>query len=226
MDSDDFFESEKLELQVQRLHKTNSDVCLCNTNWYDIENNQNLGLRSESLTTENSLDDYINSVIVWPILAPLWSKRFLKTHNLNFDKRLQQSQEYDFHIRALSMVPVIEIVDNVLCKMIKHDDNMSSSNISTSAKVRSNLLARYKAIQIEGISNKVKTHLHYYTHDTYRRLIFRRNIYRSLIAYVYLIKLSKFITLKNELLLLYYLRITIGGLSYLIFSKGNILLKY
>ena len=26
LDSDDFFESEKLELQVQRLHKTNSDV--------------------------------------------------------------------------------------------------------------------------------------------------------------------------------------------------------
>lgn len=226
LDSDDLLAPDKLEIQIKRLQTGGQHVSICKTKWYDAKLKKSLGIRSDTLISKNTLEDYITSKIVWPILAPVWNRSFLEEHNLWFDVRLQQSQEYDFHIRAISKIPEIDTLEKSLCLMVKHEDNMSNSSLNTYSKVNSNLLARYKAIQIGVLNIKTKEQIHFYIHDTYRCLAHKKYFKRSFLAYTYLFKINKFIKPKTESSLSYLSRMAIGGLSILIFGKGSKLLKY
>lgn len=141
-DSDDIMHANKLEVQLQSL-KSNpkSPYNICQSKWFDKENNKDLGLRSRTIDSKNRLEDYCLYNIVWLTTAPLWRKDFIHAHSLKFNEDLKQSQEYEFHIKALSISDDYAIVNEPLLTLIKHKDAISA-NIFEDVKIESNLTVK------------------------------------------------------------------------------------
>jgi len=138
-DSDDIMHTNKLELQLKVL-KSNpeSPYCICLSKWFDKETNTDLGLRSKSIDSKKRLEDYCLYNIFWLTTAPLWRRDFIINNQLSFDENLHQSQEYDFHIKALAVSDRYAIVKEPLLTLIKHKEAISS-NIYTNVKIKSNI---------------------------------------------------------------------------------------
>ena len=146
-DSDDVMEPNKLEVQIQALHENQeAPYCICQTKWIDKNTGKYLGLRAKHISSNNRFEDYILYKIFWSILAPVWRRDFIKTHLLSFDESLHQSQEYDFHIKALSINSNYIALDDALVSMYMHDDNMSNNIYASDLKMQSNLKVKDKII--------------------------------------------------------------------------------
>ncbi|GGI58040.1 glycosyltransferase family 2 protein [Winogradskyella haliclonae] len=138
-DSDDIMHENKLSVQLKSLEfNTESPYSICQSNWFDKESNKDLGLRSRTIDSKNRLEDYCLYNIVWLTTAPLWRKGFLEKYNLKFDEELHQSQEYDFHTKALYISDKYTIVKEPLLTLIKHNEAISN-NIFQDFKIESNL---------------------------------------------------------------------------------------
>lgn len=147
-DSDDTMEANKLEVQVKALaHNQNSPYCICQTKWIDKTTGEFLGLRSKHISSSQRFEDYILYTIFWSILAPIWRRDFIKKYELSFDETLHQSQEYDFHIKALAINSNYKAIDDVLVSMYRHDDNMSNNIYESDLKIASNLKVKDKIIE-------------------------------------------------------------------------------
>lgn len=143
-DSDDIMHSNKLEVQLELLKKnTDSPYTICQSNWFEKETQQHIGLRSKAIDSENRLEDYCLYKIVWLTTAPLWRRTFIEKNNLTFDESLQQSQEYDFHIKALSFSDNYTFINQPLLTLIKHKEAISA-NIFEDFKIESNLKIKHK----------------------------------------------------------------------------------
>jgi len=157
-DSDDVMEPTKLELQLKALElHEGAPYCICQTAWLEKDTGALIGLRSKSITSEHRMEDYILYNIFWSILAPLWRSDFINKHELRFDETLQQSQEYDFHIKALAINSNYVIIDHALASMYKHDGNLShflyhdDLKLFSNLKVKSRIVNHYiKGFTVEG----------------------------------------------------------------------------
>lgn len=139
-DSDDIMHPDKLTVQVKalKLH-TESPYCICQTKWVDKKTNKFLGLRAKTIISDQPFEDYILFKIFWSILAPLWKKEFLLNNALFFDETLHQSQEYDFHIKALAIDDNYAPIDSALATMYRHQNNISYNIYDSDLKIESNL---------------------------------------------------------------------------------------
>lgn len=146
-DSDDVMQPTKLELQLEALElHDKSPYCICQTAWLEKDTETFIGLRSKHITSEHRMEDYVLYLIFWSILAPLWRRDFIETHGLQFDETLQQSQEYDFHIKALAINSNYVIIDEVLASMYNHEGNLSHSLYSDDLKLASNLKVKSRIV--------------------------------------------------------------------------------
>ena len=146
-DSDDVMQPRKLELQLEAL-RTHEDApcCICQTAWLEKDTEAFIGLRSRSITSEHRIEDYILYRIFWSILAPLWRRDFIEPHGLQFDETLHQSQEYDFHIKALAIDSNYVVIDDALVSMYKHEGNLSNSLYHDDLKLASNLKVKSRIV--------------------------------------------------------------------------------
>lgn len=158
-DSDDIMEPNKLEVQIKVL-EANKEVpyCICQTKWIDKNSGEFLGLRARQISSNNRFEDYTLYSIFWSILAPLWRRNFIENNKLYFDERLQQSQEYDFHIKALAINSNYIAIDDALVSMFRHDDNLSNEIYKNDLKIASNIKVKDKIINhhIRQFSSKGK----------------------------------------------------------------------
>nr|WP_321228516.1 glycosyltransferase family A protein [uncultured Psychroserpens sp.] len=146
-DSDDIMLPSKLEQQVKILSlNAQSPYCICQSLWYDKENEQELGLRSEKIASTNRLEDYILYKIFWLTTAPLWTRDFIIQNKLSFDEQLHQSQEYDFHIKALNINENYSVLDVPLVIIIMHDGAISTNIFDSDLKMESNLRVKAKIV--------------------------------------------------------------------------------
>lgn len=147
-DSDDVMLPNKLELQVSELKDNpNAPYCICQTKWVDKNTNAFLGLRSKQISSKNRFEDYVLYNIFWSILAPVWQRDFITQYRLIFDETLHQSQEYDFHVKALAIDSNYIVVDEALASMYKHDTNLSNTLYTDVLKMESNIAVKAKIVR-------------------------------------------------------------------------------
>ncbi|WP_298903220.1 glycosyltransferase family 2 protein [uncultured Psychroserpens sp.] len=146
-DSDDIMEPNKLEVQVDLLqHDAEIPYCICQTKWIDKTSGEFLGLRAKQISSNRRFEDYTLYNIFWSILAPLWRRSFIEENQLSFDETLHQSQEFDFHIKALAINSNYKAIDDALVSMFRHENNMSNNIYASDSKIESNLKVKDKII--------------------------------------------------------------------------------
>ena len=226
-DSDDLMLKEKLKIQVNQLHRSTFDFVICQTEIYDFEKKKKVGLVNEFLKSENAFEDYILKEIFWLIEAPLWSRKFLELNNLQFDESLQQSQDYDFHIKVLNISTNYEVINLPLVLVLKHNANLSSLIYKDPRKIMSNVI----------VLNRILTN--YNTEISPKALI---QIFNSLVlkfkyslnslkfkdnfkVYRFLILNLKFLTVHNIRKSVFFIQLTAFFISFKLFSRGGILFR-
>ena len=147
-DDDDVMLPTKLELQIKVLIKNHkAPYCICQTQCVDMRTQRVLGLRSSEISSKNKFEDYILYKIFWLTTAPLWRREFLMKHQLIFDETLHQSQEYDFHIKALAIDAHYQAIDEPLVQMYIHEGNLSNQWQQDEAKVYSNIKVKQQTLK-------------------------------------------------------------------------------
>lgn len=227
-DSDDVMEPSKLELQVNalELHKENP-YCICQTAWLEKDSETFLGLRSKNITSEHRMEDYILYRIFWSILAPLWRREFIIIHGLKFDETLHQSQEYDFHIKALSFNSNYVIIDEALASMYKHEGNLSYSLYNDDLKLASNLKVKSRIVDKYVIRFTVAGKLKFLEILTlfYKDLLNYKKFYLAKKVLPLLFKTLKLIDLAFGKKALFCLQLRLAYISFVLIGRGYSIVK-
>lgn len=227
-DSDDLMMPKKLELQVKQLKNENKNFSVCQTMMYDVEIQKNIGLRANALVSKDILNDYITYKIFWLTNAPLWKKEKLIANDLKFDESLHQSQDYDFHIRALLKNMSYCFINDPLVVFRKHLTNMSVSSFDTKAKLISNLKVKNDILTSYRSCLKLKTLKFTYKEilKLYKTSLKNKKYGNSLIVLYYL--LSNIKTLELPIFKNFKLSVNLilAFISFSFFSKGEKFLKF
>ena len=227
-DSDDIMEPNKLEVQVKILeHDLDIPYCICQTKWIDKTTGAFLGLRAKQISSNQRFEDYILYNIFWSILAPLWRRRFLEEHDLTFDETLHQSQEYDFHIKALSINTNYKAIDDALVAMFRHDNNMSNNIYASDLKIESNLKVKDKILDncLDKISSKGKLKFLEMQTLMLKDLLKARKFKFAKHIMSRLFKTIKYVDISLVKKIVFCSQMIIAYLSYRVFGRGYNLIK-
>lgn len=227
LDSDDVLLPEKLEHQLALLESHNANYCICQTEWIDVTKNLSLGLRSKSISSFNRFEDYICYQIFWSTGAPLWKKEFIMTHKLQFDETLKQSQEYDFHIKALAIDDNYIPTAKVLIQLIKHEGNLSNNWTASSEKVISNVSVKANTLKNYNsvLSKKCQLKLLEMVTLVYKDQLLLKNYRCAKNVQKMLLEMLTHMPVPSSKKTLFYIKTYVIYWSYIIFGKGYKLLK-
>lgn len=226
-DSDDIMYPNKLELQIEALNKNpQSPYCICQSNLFDKESNTDLGLRSSYISSNNRLEDYCLYNIMWLTTAPLWRRDFLMKHQLRFDETLQQSQEYDFHIKALAISDNYVAINKPLLTLVRHKEAISN-NIYTAVKLRSNLKVKDNVtlLHLKNFSSNGQLKWLEVLTLLYKDILVKKKTKLAPMAMQSLFKSLSVIKIPLSKKMLFKLKIVFTYLSFLIFKRGYSLVK-
>ena len=227
-DSDDIMSTNKLELQVKALQtKNDAPFCVCQSYWFDSDSNISLGLRSKTITSSNRFEDYCLFRVFWLTSVPLWRREFIDLHSLNFDETLQQSQEYDFHIKALAISDDYITIDEPLVTIIKHDGAISHNIYLSDEKLFSNL--KVKKRLLENYSYKLssigKLKIHEMITVNFKELLLLKNFTMAKVYSKTLIHTLKYIDVSWITKFNFSMRLILILQSYCIFGRGYRFIK-
>lgn len=227
-DSDDIMDPNKLEVQVKILTQNqNTPYCICQTKWIDKTTGEFLGLRAKQISSENPFEDYTLYTIFWSILAPIWRRDFIEKNKLSFDETLHQSQEYDFHIKALAINSNYQAIDDVLVSMYRHDDNLSNNIYQSDLKLKSNLIVKREIVKnhLDKFSSKGVLKLLEIQTLMFKDLLKVRkfNLAKNLISVMF--KTIKHVDVSFLIKIVFCIKIGLAFLSYYVFRRGYNIIK-
>lgn len=225
LDSDDILLPNKLDLQLEALLGSDYPFSICQTNVWDEHLQEDLGLRCESIHSLKPLDDYIQFKIFWSIQAPLWKRETIES--IRFNESLQQSQEYDFHIRVLADYTNYHTTEEVLTTIISHSTNMSRSRTDRMDKFISNLDVRYSTLKRfkNILQPETKTYLFAYFILFYKRMVIERDFRKAYACLQRIIKAIHYLDDYNGQKFKYLIRWNLAIPSFFLFGKGEVFLK-
>lgn len=227
-DSDDIMMPTKLEKQIKVLQKNrDSNYCICQSLWFDKDKNANLGLRSKAISSNNRFEDYCLYKIFWLTTAPLWRREFINSNCLRFDESLHQSQEYDFHIKALAISDNYEVINEPLVTVVKHSDSISHNIYSDLSKMQSHI--KVKIMLFDEYANKIshegKLEVHKMLTLLFRDLlIFKHYKLVNKLLWQVVSKL-KYLKISFYRKLIFSIKLVVTYWSYRIFGKGYNLIR-
>lgn len=226
-DSDDLMMPLKIEKQLETISLTETSLNVCQTVIYDLATKVEMGLRSKSIYSTNFFNDYINFKIFWTTGAALWKRELLTKYNLTFDESLQQSQDYDFHIRALHLLKDYSTINIPLMKLVFHDNNMSNSVIDNNEKLLSNIKVRYKILKGFNTSlNDPSRFTLYHNMEDFFKQCLRLGKYKiAFIIYLKMLLVINKIPLKLKVKLKALVKYALALLSYTLFNRGDRYIK-
>lgn len=227
-DSDDMMMPEKLELQLKSLQTgKEAPFCVCQSLWFDKEKNISLGLRAKAISSENRFEDYILQNIFWLTTAPLWRRHFIVENNLKFDDSLHQSQEYDFHIRALYIKDNYTIVENPLVQLIMHKDSVSSNIYDNAIKVDSNVKVKLRVLKNYSHRLSIKARFKIVEMLTlmYKDILILKDFYLAKTLLKAQLEALGYLECSQQQKWLFNLKLRCAYVSYRIFGKGYGLVK-
>jgi glycosyltransferase involved in cell wall biosynthesis len=227
-DSDDLMEKFKIETQVNQLLNSKYDFVICQTMMFDVYKKKELGLRAHKLKSENIFQDYVLQKIFWLTGAPLWRKEFLKKNKLTFDERLQQAQDYDFHMNVLSVSTNYLADEKPLVLFRQHEENMSNSTIDNTEKYFSNILVLHNLLYKHSflLDNNIVLAKFTKMIQYYKVSIRRKNTkififcFKSLMVNINKTQLGIF---KKTI---FVIQLSVSFLAFNLFGKGNRFLKF
>ncbi|CAM3438996.1 glycosyltransferase family 2 protein [Aequorivita lipolytica] len=226
-DSDDLMHVNKIELQIKQFYSSIYDFVICQTMMVDYDNKEIIGLKAPKLISQNIFEDYIMFKIFWLTGAPLWKKSFLLSNKLFFDEQLYQGQDYDFHMRVLSVSENYYACEEPLVTFNYHLDNMSRSSVDSQEKIFSNILIIQRILKNFHKKLSDKTLLKKYNEllKLYKFTLKKRNYKLAFYCYKFLIKNLKFMPGSIYKKLLFAMSITTSLGSYYFLNKGERFLK-
>lgn len=154
LDSDDILYPQKIEIQLNLFNSNEIDFCVCQTEFFGSIDSTNK-LWNENLLSTDKINSFIQKKIGWSTNAPLWKKSALEALG-PFDERLQNGQDFEFHIRALIKGLNYLAIDNILVKNRIHKFQIRSQNQKWKSKslIFLSLKANYKSKAISNESLK------------------------------------------------------------------------
>lgn len=227
-DSDDLMMPEKVATQIQELHNSSYDFTLCQSMMYDVKKGREIGLRSTRLRSENIFEDYILFKTFWLIEAPIWRRGFLIENKIFFDEELQQAQDYDFHMKVLS-VSDNYFSNNTPFVLVKcHENNMSNSTsdrpskVFSNAKVKNNILTVYRT-KLSSETLKVN---YAYLLNLYKFSLRNKQFKNSLYIIKCLYRNVRVLEISNSKKIIFLAQVYMSFLIFSVFSKGDVFLKF
>lgn len=225
LDSDDLIGKYKFTEQIKALEESNFPFSICQTSIFDVSEGKDIGLRCNKIISPSPLDDYIQFNIFWSIHAVLWKRSTIASYR--FNQKLQQSQEYEYHIRLLKNHHHYHSTNRVLATIITHSDNMSNSSDDRMDKFLSNLDVRFWILRDlrYNISPETRDHVFTYFNTFYKKLLLKRQFLKAIICLKYIWKSIDFIDQYKNKKFLYFLIWSLALPSYFLFNRGMIFLK-
>lgn len=146
-DSDDIFVADHLKKSIAPfLNKNDLDVVIClHQTFEDVPQL----IENKNLVFENiDLKKFVLRKQFFQTGSALWKRSFLskiKGFPILFDPELTQSQDYDFHVRALLYNPVIKHIKEKLYHLRRGNNSISSEFLASSElHLKSFLRVKYK----------------------------------------------------------------------------------
>ena len=228
-DSDDLMHIEYIEMQIALLNKSEFNYSICKSNWVALNGKLIDGFRSNYLVSNDPINHYMQFVIFWPINAVCYKKVFLKHNCLRFDESLQQSQEYDFHVKVLLIDRNYAVLNKPLLTIVAGEDSISYAKYNTYAKIVSSIKVRQRFLDLSttvDITHQTKLHL---LNDMYRMFQqqtlerhFKASVYTAL---SYLRAHFKDLQITKQFFLKHLLPVILVTITYNLFGKGYYLFK-
>ncbi len=135
-DSDDIMLPKKLENQILVAEKNNSDLVVCQTQFFEGSTSELKYLWNNTFTPKyDPLTDFITFRLAWSINAPLWKKSFLDDKEL-FNVTLNSSQDWEFHSRILSYNPKFNFLNRTYNLVRIHEQRIGINNNSQRRRTR------------------------------------------------------------------------------------------
>ena len=150
IDSDDVLNLNIIELQVDDIIKSKSDISVCRAKKF-IQ--RDLTLEKEwleewgNINNKPSVENFCSYKFIWHTSAGLWDINFLKKTS-NWDIYLMNSQEWLFHLTALANGATVSTINEYGSFIRMHENSMSHHSNKKGKYYYHECLARYKAMNI------------------------------------------------------------------------------
>lgn len=115
LDSDDLLAPKKLELQVAKLQKEQTSICICG---YHHLNEQKKITRT--INNNRAIEEILSSPLYLHTSIGIIDKQFLKRYKLRWNLKLKKFQDRDFYHKLFLLVKDHSIVDKPLFDWIRH----------------------------------------------------------------------------------------------------------
>jgi len=126
-DSDDIMHADFLKHKVEKLSSNpDIDAVISKTAFFKSSADTITGYEKRTYLSENILEDFISLKVSWYLPDVMWRKSFLIDKPL-FDEELLMGQDRFFHIKLLSFLPNLVLVDEYLTFYRKHNDSISAT---------------------------------------------------------------------------------------------------
>jgi len=149
LDSDDLLNFNIIELQIDDIIKTKTDVSICRS----IKFIQQQELEKEwlgewgNINNKATVENFCSYKFIWHTCSSLWDINFLKKIS-NWDIQLMNSQEWLFHLTALANGANVSTINEYGSFIRMHDNSMSHQSNKKGNYYYNECLARYKAMNI------------------------------------------------------------------------------
>ncbi|MGC6429618.1 MAG: glycosyltransferase family 2 protein [Jejuia sp.] len=222
-DSDDVLLPNKLEKQRELLRNSAYGFAICQSKKIYRNKGNKETLWNKNIHSNDVLNNYISFKISWQTGAVLYKKEFLEELQLKFDESLQQSQEYDFHIRLLTKNQNYAFDTEPLMVVYAHTDSISYSTENLYEKAFSSLGVKKKLLKNKDLELKRPTKI-FLLSDMYR-VFFQstqaKNFKTAWLAYKHFLCAHWYIDIKTKLLFFKNFSFaTVALLSYVFTGKG------
>lgn len=224
-DSDDIMHQDFLSLKVEAISKSNDiDGVVSKTAFFKDNIDNVYDQEKRTVLTSNLLEDFISVTISWYLPDVLWRKSFVEGKPL-FDEALLMGQDRNFHIKMLSHMPKLTLVDAYLTYYRKHPDSISATYFSKkyADKTISHLKATAELVDYleekKLLNDAIKTSL-YEAGIKYLPYTYDKKENKELISYLKNIFVFNLKTIKNQL------KFYIAMLVFKLTGKGYAILKF
>jgi glycosyltransferase involved in cell wall biosynthesis len=219
-DDDDLMHRDKLLIQIKALTNSNYNFSVCQTLVFTKSLENIIGLRSESIYSNNIFEDYLKQKVILMTPSAIWKKSFLNSFEYLFDEELQAAQEWEFYCRILYICSNYDVIDKELVFIRQHEGSISS-NSNMRIKLLNYFVARNKVYSNKTIllSESTSIYLEGMMLFYFKSMIRNDFMKEAFLAFKLFILNNKNMSLKAKFASL------TSILSFTLFKKGEVFLK-
>ncbi|MEN2400344.1 glycosyltransferase family A protein [Flavobacterium sp. MC2016-06] len=222
-DSDDIMCDFCLAEEIKKIN-FNTELVISSLMLFDFD--KKIPLKQSKIFSDNLIYDYFTGKIVLYVSGPLWRRDFLNKQAYLFDEKISNVDDWDFNMRMLYELPIIEFNKQASILYRIHEMSLSQEikkgNIVEITSILNALEKHLKLIKLNKITAYkplIKYTLSYYKNRIYLSLQSHENysfqLYKRMIK-IHFLEIYDFKGL---------LKTTIGYVSYKMFNKGHIFFK-